>query len=239
MVSKDHIISEIKRVASENGGKAPGRQVFENSTGIKQSDWYGKYWVRWSEALGEAGYQANKLNDAYDFEYLYKQYAMLVRELGHIPVAGELRMKASSDKSFPAHTTFSRLGNKNQVVESILQFCRTNDGWVDVVEILERYTPTKSRKATNDIDNTTDGYVYLIKSGRHYKIGMTNDIHRRGREISIELPEKSETIHVISTDDPSGIEAYWHKRFSSKRGNGEWFNLTASDIKAFKRRKFM
>ena len=241
MITKEHILSEIKRVASNNGGRPPGIQVFENETGVKPSDWYGKYWVRWGDALNEAGYEANSLNEAYDTDYICEKYTSLVRELGHIPVAGELRLKAHNDKTFPSHNTFSRLGNKNQTIKTIVQFCANHEGWEDVASICAQYKPTKPRN--KDIDeaenNPNDGYVYLIKSGQHYKIGMTNDIHRRSREISIELPERSETIHVISTDYPSGIEAYWHNRFASKRGNGEWFNLSPSDIKAFRRRKFM
>lgn len=78
-----------------------------------------------------------------------------------------------------------------------------------------------------------------MKSGRFYKLGRTNHVGRRHWELGIQLPEKLNLIHSIATDDPVGIEKYWHERFADRRANGEWFELTKADIDAFKRRKFM
>jgi hypothetical protein len=102
----------------------------------------------------------------------------------------------------------------------------------------------KSEQPTDDERRATHvmvGFVYLMKHGgrREYKIGKTNAMGRREYELAIQLPEKLRTIHVIKTDDPEGIEEYWHEPFACKRGNGEWFNLELPDIQAFKRRKFM
>jgi hypothetical protein len=78
-----------------------------------------------------------------------------------------------------------------------------------------------------------------MKSGKHYKIGHSNSAGRREYELAIQLPEKLTTVHTIRTDDPPGIETYWHNRFAAKRLRGEWFDLTRDEVQAFKRRTFM
>jgi hypothetical protein len=83
------------------------------------------------------------------------------------------------------------------------------------------------------------GYESAVVPLAAYKMGHSNAVGRREYELGIQLPERVKEIHRIRTDDPVGIEEYWHKRFGSKRKNGEWFELTASDLKDFTRRKFM
>jgi len=97
----------------------------------------------------------------------------------------------------------------------------------------------KGSSADEQTSTEIVGFVYMMTHGRHYKIGKTNATGRREYELAIQLPEKLSTVHVIKTDDPDGIEGYWHKRFAAKRANGEWFSLDSADVMAFKRRKFM
>jgi hypothetical protein len=97
----------------------------------------------------------------------------------------------------------------------------------------------QSESRRDEVEVEDFGFVYLLRSGRFFKIGRTNALGRRERELVLQLPEKANVVHHIRTDDPVGIEAYWHKRFEARRWNGEWFELDSADLKAFRRRKFM
>ncbi len=66
-----------------------------------------------------------------------------------------------------------------------------------------------------------------MKSGPHYKIGRTKSVGRRGSELTIKIPIPPKTIHSIETDDPIGIESYWHSDLliNVERVNGLSYHL--------------
>jgi hypothetical protein len=241
-MDKKHILDEIDRTARENNGIPLGKGKFARVTGIKDSDWYGKYWSKWGDAVQEAGFKPNRLQSAYDQNVLIGHVISLIREIKKFPTSGEIRLKSHNTKEFPSHSVFSRLGKKPEIAQKILYYCKSNPGYEDVIEICKGVLAS-SEKEEQEIDSKEAeprfSYVYLMKSGSYYKIGKSDCVEKRNYEIGIKLPEESTIIHRIKTDDPFGIEEYWHKRFKDKRKGGEWFDLSSSDVKAFRRRTFM
>jgi Meiotically up-regulated gene 113 len=237
-VKKSQIIAEIQRTAVANGGVPLGTARFEAETGIKLADW-GVHWARWSDAVREAGFEPNQLQRAYEKDYLFQKYAELANELGRLPAKGDLRLKRRADQEFPSWNAFERFGKKADFISQLADFCRSREGFENVRNLCDAYAI--AIESTSDDDSSEDkvaiGYVYMYQHGsrREYKIGRTNNRLRREGEISIELPEKIEPIHVIETDDPAGVEAYWHRRFADKKIKNEWFALNANDVRAFKR----
>jgi hypothetical protein len=240
-MNKQHILDEIRRTATDNKGQPLGRMKFFKQTGIKESDWIGKFWIRWGDAVQEAGFEPNEKQSAFEENTLLELFIELMRELGHFPVAAELRMKAHNDDTFPNPKTFRRFGLKNQLIVRVKSYCERRTGYEDVAAMCPVLTGAEgnSEGETEHKDAEPFGFVYLLKSGRYYKIGHSNAVGRRERELAILLPDPANTVHSIRTDDPAGIEDYWHQRFAVKRKNGEWFELDASDVKAFRRRVFM
>ena len=237
MTSRETIISEIRRLATENGGKPPGQQVFTKATGIREHEWKGVYWRRWSEPLAEAGFTPNTFGMRTDDAVLLGHYVELVQRLNAVPVDADLRMAKRRDPSFPESSVFRRLGDKRAVVRRALEFCEGRDDLRAVRELLLAEVDEPGRTPRAAV-RAVVGYVYLIRSGKSYKIGRTNASGRRLRELAIQLPAKPRTVHVIETDDPEGIETYWHRRFAAKRQDGEWFLLSDDDVRAFKWRRY-
>jgi len=238
-VSKELILSEIRRLAKENG-EPPGQKRFHRETEIVEHDWRGKYWARWGDAITEAGFVPNEWGIGYDDEAKLASLAGFISELGRFPTESELGMRHHADASFPSQSVWRRFGTQQKRIAMLIDRYRDDPAFANVVAICE---PLVTEQVTNESvaprDPELDGEVYLLKSGRYYKIGRTGDIGRRRYDIALQLPEKHTLVHSIRTDDPVGIEAYWHKRFADRRANGGWFSLSAVDVRVFKRRKFM
>jgi hypothetical protein len=222
-------------------------------SGIRSHYLQGGFWLNWSDAVREAGYHPNQLQGAYGEDILIAKLISLSREVGHFPTYAEICIKAGIDARFPASQTSKRLGTKPQLANKILNYCRSHDGFDDMLTFC---TPIAVREAesdkseevadgsaTNSDGGTKQGFVYmaLLQLGRERrcKIGKAVLVQRRADQISIQLPEDLKLVHTIKTDDAYGIEEYWHRRFAPKSTKGEWFSPSRHDIDAFKRRKFM
>jgi hypothetical protein len=154
-----------------------------------------------------------------------------------------MKMHKRENPSFPNEKVFQRFGSKEDLIRKVLAYCAAHPGNDDVAAICAPLADLSAPEAATESGDFETGYVYLalMKIGRVkcYKIGKTILVDRRMRQIGPKLPADLELIHAITTDDAYGIEAYWHNRFRKKNRNGEWFELTAEDVRTFQRRKFM
>lgn len=235
-ISKERIIEEIRRTTAENGGVPLGVHSFERTTGIGTSKWRGKYWRAWSDAVREAGFEPNRPKEPHEREALILALTKLTAKLGRFPTQADAALEKRADPSFPTMGAFDkRIGKRADMIEAVRVHATEHPEYRQVLNAL----PAREDVATEPMPEGSDGAVYMLKLGKHYKVGKSFHVPRRHQEIAIELPEKPEVVHVITTDDPTGIERYWHKRFDARHTNGEWFALTRDDVRAFKRRRFM
>lgn len=233
---REKIIAEIKRITKANGGNPPGRNNFEKETGLGRKDWSGKYWARWGDALAEAGYAANPFQKKLDLDEVFERFVVAVRHFRREPTTAELEMYRFQNPDFPAYNSvINHFESKLHLFEALRDWAKQKTDYSDVVELLPSNPYIKMEIKT---PAAKEGFVYLIQSGAFYKIGRGDQLEKRVKQIKTALPDAAELVHSIRTDDPSGIEAYWHRRFDEKRANGEWFKLAAGDVAAFKRRKY-
>lgn len=234
--SKESIIKAYNDLVREMGGKPVGIGVFTHETGISSYNWNGGYWRSWSAFQADAGHVPNRRTQKTADEIVLQRFAEFVLERKGIPTQADLTLKKKEDPSFPERTVFRRWGDQDTLSAKVGDYCAGKEQFFPVLELL-------MQSVSSSLDQRLDslrikGFVYLLRSSKNYKLGRTNAVGRRLRELAIQLPEKPDTVHVIETDDPEGIEQYWHRRFALKRKGGEWFTLSSEDVRAFKKRRF-
>jgi hypothetical protein len=243
-ISREEILSEIRRFVTSHDGDIPGERTFVNTTRIKQSAWKGKYWVLWSEAVREAGYDPNPMNQKIPNEVMLEKLAAFISELGYFPVRDKINMHARNTPYFPVwQTIMKRYGGMPQTAAALLEFSRKT-GNVALGELCKKRLERETQKRSSVVIAPAKtgakagfGYLKYSPSLRLYKIGRANNPDKRGVGISLLLPEDLVPKHEIKTDLPYLLEKYWENRFKAKKKQGEWYDLSSEDIEAFKRRR--
>jgi hypothetical protein len=231
VTSKETVLSEIRRIAKERGGHVSLR-AFLGATGISVKQVLGRYWATWNEALAEAGVTTTsffrpKVQEGPVVEAL----AHLVERLKKWPTQNELRLERNRNRSFPTLDVLRRVSEGAPLSSRVASYCADNSGLSTAARVAAERMEIE--KATPVLLGRTpiSGYVYMMRSRKRYKIGHTTSPARRHREVRLDLPDPTTVVHAISTDDPSGIEAYWHERFKAKRiRDTEFFTLDSSDV---------
>ncbi len=202
--------------------------MFARRTGISSHQWAGVHWLTWNEAVAEAGFPPNSRCRRINDDVLLASLAKVIRKVGRYPTRVELRYHCLRDPELPNPWPIFRLGRKVELVARLLEFCGRRAGFEDV-------------RALCAADGRPDvAFVYLGHCAGLHKIGRTINVERRAKQLSANHPTADvEMIHAIQTDDPHGVEAYWHNRFADKRVQGEWFALNDDDVQTFRKRTFM
>lgn len=227
------VLAEIGRIARENGGAPPGMLQFASKSGIRKSAWVGRIWPRWSDALKEAGFAPHPANPRLNDDDMLAAIAEAARAIGRIPAENDLVFQRAAGRRIPCHQTYlHHFGGKEGTLLRLKRWAEATPERADVAAMLagveEPPVPAMRCKGT----------VYLLRCGRWFKIGCSTMVRERVRVLQQGLPEAARLVHVIHTDDPHGIESYWHRRFAKKRVRGEWFRLSRDDVAVFRQRKF-
>lgn len=239
MVTKEFILDEIRRLAQERGGRI-GLRAFLIASGIPEKQILGRHWATWNEAVADAGIEtASFARPRTPDESVLEALANLVGQLKKWPSENELSLARRRDASFPSLKVFRRLRAAGDIPARLRAHCVGRRELASAMEVAAAQASLSSEESATYKRAPIQGYVYMMRSGRRYKIGRSNSPARRHREVRLDLPDPTKLVHSIETDDPAGIEAYWHHRFESKRvRDTEFFDLDAADVAAFKRRRY-
>ncbi|UJF27570.1 GIY-YIG nuclease family protein [Planococcus sp. 107-1] len=83
-----------------------------------------------------------------------------------------------------------------------------------------------------DLQGKAPGYIYFVQEYMNgsFKIGKTKNLEKRMNIFGVKLPFENKLIFLIKTGNHHQTEVAFHKHFSDKRLEGEWFALNKEDL---------
>lgn len=85
------------------------------------------------------------------------------------------------------------------------------------------------RQQNKERANGKAGYVYVMRSGDLYKIGLAGNWEKRLKSLKTGNPNIEKVI-AKRVENCLEAETELHQKYKSKREAGEWFRLTQDDI---------
>lgn len=89
--------------------------------------------------------------------------------------------------------------------------------------IAEKKKPPKPEK-------TYDDFVYLVHASGHWKLGVSQNVEQRLRELQTGCPFRVEIVKFWKSEQAAKVERALHRRFAEHRMEGEWFKLPESAL---------
>ena len=110
-------------------------------------------------------------------------------------------------------------------LEDAVAFTMADRGWLPRDDFTVNNRKVKSPPQPSRKEK---GFVYLVRNGDLYKIGVTTDLKRRLSEL-----KPDEVVNTVKRSDYAEIERKIHKRFKRLRvPQTEYFRLTEADLAA-------
>jgi hypothetical protein len=110
------------------------------------------------------------------------------------------------------------------------QFQLLREAHRQMPEVETRADKDMLRSTTKVPHEPRSGYVYLVQSGQHFKIGITGNIKQRVISLETVVPEGVKLLAHCHTINHVALEKQLHDRYAKKRLNGEWFELAPEDV---------
>lgn len=134
----------------------------------------------------------------------------------------------------PSISYIKKLRRSGELAKLLAPFAAANPS-SSTLSFLTSELPIAIETQTAQTKTQVRGYVYMLRTGKHFKIGRETTEGGRQAAAGTWL-EDPKVVHRIATVDPVGIESYWRDRFKIKRihPKKEMFDLTAADVAASK-----